>query len=103
MKKSGAQMTQGDAHWERRPGQCKFRILVTVTTTAATAATTTRATAAAAVFPTRPAITAAAAGTIFFRTGDVDRQGAITEVCAVHGFNRLLGFFRGGHGHERET
>jgi hypothetical protein len=99
-------MTRGDAFLERRPGQCKICRLVTVTTTAATATTAT-GTAAAAVFTTWATITAAAttaaAGTFFLRAGNVDRQGAVAKIGAVQGFDCLLGFFRGGHGHEGKT
>src|SRR5450631_1034138 len=98
-KKSRAQKTRGDARWERRPGQCKFRKSVTVTT-ATTATATAAATAAAAAVTAATAVFTAgrtiATGTFFLRTGDVDRQGAFAEAGAVHGFNRLLGFFGGG-------
>jgi len=88
-------MTRGDARWERRPGQIKFLMLVTVTSATTTAAATSAATTTTAVFTTRTAITAAtsATRTLFFRTRDVDSQCALAKACAVHGLNRLLRFF----------
>jgi len=93
-------MTRGDAHWDAAPVKNKFRKSVTVTTTAATTATAAATSTAATVFTAGTTITA---GTFFLRTSNVDRQRAIAKVGAVHGFNRLLGFFRRGHGHEGKT
>jgi len=96
-------MPQGDAHWERRPvlnWSKKSITVTTATTTAAGSAATVTAATTAAVFTTGTAITA---GALFFRTRDVDREGTVAEAGAVHGFNRLLGFFGGGHGDEGKS
>src|SRR5207247_7847001 len=59
--------------------------------------------ASAAVFATTPAVTAAAATTLFARLGDVDRQGTSIELFAIERADGRLGFFGRAHGDEAEA
>ena len=84
-------------------------ITIAATATATAAATTVSTTAAAAIttaaFTTRTAVTTAAAAgrTIFFRTGDIDREGAAVKLRAGQGFNGFLRLFGRGEGNEGKS
>src|SRR5436190_11851129 len=88
----------GGGQTERRdpvhpsPAADKSNGLVTVATAAAAAATTAATVTAATTVAT-------AAGTLFTRTGHVDRDRASADVLAVQRVDRLLGFVGCGHGH----
>jgi hypothetical protein len=53
--------------------------------------------------PTEPPAPASAAPALFLRTSFVDHEVAATEILAVEGINRAIGFFIVGNFNERET
>jgi hypothetical protein len=76
----------------------------TATAAEAAATTTTAAEAtAAAATTTESATTATATGAFFTRAGDIDGQGATTEVFAIEEIHRALSFISGGEFYERES